>query len=120
MLTYEVAKALLVAGTITLQSMVGLMAIEREVSPSLAIETVRLESSWNPSAIGDNGLAVGLWQVHGKASSDTWGWLCRITGHPEWADDTNRSDPVKSSIVSLDAIALGYGHLWTGWKVATQ
>ena len=112
--------ALLSSGVITLQSMVGQMAMERGIDPALARETVRLESAWDPRAVGDNGLAVGLWQFRGKDSSGTWGWLCKVTGHPEWSDDLNRLDPVKESIVALDAIALGYGDHWSGWRVAVR
>jgi len=115
----SILRILLASGMITLQALVGMVAEDAGVDPHLAQETVRLESEWDPEAVGDNGLAVGLWQFHGEESSDTWGWLCRITGHPEWSDDENRSDPVLSTVVAVEAIALGYGDHWTGWRIAT-
>lgn len=118
-MTIDVVRILLASGMITLQGMVGDMAMERGVDPRIARETVRLESGWDPTAVGDNGLAAGLWQFHGAESSDTWSWLCNVTGHPEWSDDQNRFDPVISSIVALDAIAMGYGEHWTGYRIVT-
>jgi len=98
----------------TLPQMVSNLAVERGVDVSRALTTVRLESSWDPEAVGDDGMAVGLWQFHSR----TWRWGCDLTGYSEWRDLTNRVDPVKSSIVALDMIALGYGHHWVGWRRA--
>jgi len=114
-MTYDVAVILLVARLLTLPNMVAIMAAERGVDVERALACVEAESGWDPHAVGDQGAAVGLWQIHGETTYGTWSWLCRITGHPEWADDANRDDPVKESIVSLDSIALGYEQLWAGW-----
>jgi hypothetical protein len=99
-----------------LQEMVRMLAVEQGVDAERALETVRLESQWDPSAVGDEGDAVGLWQWHGAESVNTWAWACELTGHAAWADDANRADALKSTIVALDMIAAGWGHLWTGWR----
>ncbi len=119
-MTHDVAALLLAAGLVTMPCVVGQMARERGVDVGRALATVTLESAWDADAVGDNGLAIGLWQFRGRDSSNTWAWLCGVTGHPEWADDANRRDPVKTTIVALDAIALGYGEHWRGWIEAGQ
>lgn len=116
-MTEQIAAFLLAAGLMTLPSMVAQVATERGVDARRAVQTVYLESRWNPEAVGDNGLAVGLWQFHGAESVGTWAGACELTGHAEWADDANRADPVRSTIVALDMIERGYGWLWTGWRM---
>jgi len=115
-MTYDIAVILLAAGLITMPIMVADMAAARGVDVERALACVEAESNWDPHAVGDQGAAVGLWQIHGETTYGTWAWLCTITGHPEWMDDANRNDPVKESIVSLDGIALGYERLWAGWE----
>jgi hypothetical protein len=116
--THDLATILLAAGLVTMPCIVGQMAAERGVDVGRALETVTLESAWDAAAVGDNGLAVGLWQWHGEGSYDTWAWACELTGHGGWADDANRADAIRSTIVALDMIERGYGWLWTGWGVA--
>jgi len=97
-----------------LQEMVRMLAVEQGVDVERALETVRLESQWDPSAVGDEGQAVGLWQWW----PDTWRWACELCGYGEWSDPVNRLDPVKASIVAVDMIGRGWGRLWTGWRLA--
>jgi len=114
-MTYDIAVILLAAGLITMPVMVADMAAARGVDVDRALACVEAESNWDPGAIGDDGNAVGLWQFHGSESVNTWPWACRLTGHPEWADDVMRLDPVASTIVALDMIERDYGGLWSGW-----
>lgn len=116
-MTRELWAMLLAAQLVTFPVMVAEMARERGLDSARAVAVVTLESDWEPAAVGDNGLAVGLWQFHGDESVGTWGWACQLTGHEDWADDVNRLDPVVSSIVALEMIALGWGDLWTGWRM---
>ena len=102
----------------TLEQFVRGEAIARGVDPDRAWATVMLESSGDPLARGDDGMAWGLWQFRGADSSNTWAWLCGVTGHAEWDDDANRDDWYRSTIVALDAIALGYGDHWAGYRLA--
>lgn len=115
-MSHDIAILLLAAGLMSMPCVVAQMATERGVDPARALATVMAESAWDADAVGDNGLAVGLWQFHGAESANTWAWACERTGRPEWADDSNRADPLKSTIVALDMIADGYGWLWTGWR----
>ena len=117
-MTHDLATILLAAGLVTMPCVVAQMATERGVDAGRAVQTVTLESAWDAAAVGDNGLALGLWQWHGSESVNTWAWACELTGHGEWGDDANRADAIRSTIVALDMIALGYGWLWTGWGVA--
>ena len=117
-MTHDLATILLAAGLVTMPCVVAQMATERGVDAGRAVQTVTLESAWDAAAVGDNGLAVGLWQWHGAESVNTWAWACELTGHGEWGDDANRADAIRSTIVALDMIERGYGWLWTGWGVA--
>jgi len=117
MLPVGAFRALLLAGAITLQGMVSQVASYNGIDPDVAMSVVQVESAWNPQAIGDNGLSVGLWQFRGADSSNTWSWLCKVTGYPEWGDDSNRSDPVLTTIVATKAISMGYGDHWSGWRL---
>jgi len=110
-MTYDIAVILLAAGLITVPVMVADMAATRGVDVERVLACVEAESNWDPGAVGDDGNALGLWQFW----PDTWTWACRLTGHPEWADDVMRLDPVASTIVALGMIEKGYGWLWTGW-----
>ena len=115
-MTHDIAALLLAAGLVTMPCVVGQMARERGVDVGRALTTVTLESAWDADAVGDGGLALGLWQWHGAQSVNTWAWACELMGRPAWADDANRADPVMSTVVALDMIAMGYGRLWTGWR----
>lgn len=119
-MTHDLAIILLAAGLVTMPCVVAQMATERGVDAGRAVQTVTLESAWDAAAVGDNGLAVGLWQFHGEETSNTWAWMCELTDHAGWSDDANRDDWYMSTIVALDAIALGYGDHWTGWRLAAE
>jgi hypothetical protein len=114
--TRDIALLLLTMGVVTMPGVVATMAAERGVDVNRALATVTAESAWDVDAVGDEGDAVGLWQWHGAESVNTWAWACELTGHAAWADDANRADALKSTIVALDMIAAGWGHLWTGWR----
>lgn len=115
-MTYDLAVILLSACIITTPVMVSQMANERGVDASRALETVRLESDWDPSAVGDDGMAVGLWQFW----PDTWVWACDLVGYPQWRDLENRKDPIKSTIIALEMISRDWGHLWTGYRMTAN
>jgi hypothetical protein len=115
-MTCDIAAIILAAGLVSMPCVVAQMAAERGVDVERALATVTAESAWDANAVGDNGLALGLWQWHGAESVNTWAWACELTGHAAWADDANRADALKSTVVALDMIADGYGWLWTGWQ----
>jgi hypothetical protein len=95
---------------------VAQMAAERGVDAGRAVQTVTLESAWDAAAVGDNGLAVGLWQFW----PETWTWACALVGYPQWRDIENRNDPIKSTIVALEMIRRDWGHLWTGYRMTAN
>jgi hypothetical protein len=107
------------APMITLEQFIRVEAQGRGLDPDRAWRAVELESAGNPAAVGQHGEA-GLWQVKGEDTTGTWGWFCELTGHPEWKEDENRFDWYRATIVSLDAIALGYGDHWAGWRLAGE
>ena len=100
----------------TLPGAATMLAAERGLDVGRVLETIRLESDWDASAVGDEGAAIGLMQFH----AETWSWGCELTGHEEWADPANRYDPLKSLIVGLDMVAMGYGYLWTAWEMTGE
>lgn len=105
---------------ISLEAFVRGEAMARGIDADCAWRTVMLESGGDPLARGDSGAAWGLWQFHGEETSNTWAWMCELTDHAGWSDDANRDDWYMSTIVALDAIALGYGDHWTGWRLAAE
>ena len=111
-MTRDIALLLLTMGVVTMPGVVATMAAERGVDVTRALATVTAESTWDADAVGDEGDAVGLWQFH----EPTWTWACEYTGHAEWQAPEMRRDAVASTVVALDMIAAGWGHLWTGWR----
>jgi hypothetical protein len=99
----------------TLRIIVLLCATLQGVDPCLAQEIVYLESSWDPQAVGDDGLAVGLWQIH----PESWRILCREMGAEEWADNLGlRTDPWTSSLVACWGLANGFEQWWSTYHMA--
>jgi len=86
--------------------MVRQMALAFGVEPERAACIVRLESQWDPMAIGDDGAAVGLWQWH-LAS-----WR-HVRARMGLSLEDRRHDPVASTSVALWWIRQGYGHWWS-------
>ena len=89
------------------EMMVRRMALAFGVEPERAACIVRLESEWDPAAIGDDGAAVGLWQWH----MASWRHVRRQMG---LSTEDRRMDPVESTATALFAIGrLGLGRWWT-------
>ncbi len=91
------------------------------VDPRLACEIVRLESSFRPWAIGDDGLAVGLWQWHYQS----WVYVRRQMAKAGFditeIEADKRADIFESTITALYAIGqMGLGHWWSTYKIALR
>src|SRR5690349_16093489 len=52
------------------EDVVRAVARQEGVNPSLAIAVAKKESSLNPTAVGDGGKALGLFQLHDAAAAD--------------------------------------------------
>lgn len=77
------------------------------VDPERAACIVRLESEWDPGAVGDDGAAVGLWQWH----PESWRHVRTAMGA---SVEDRRADPVESTVTALYAIGrLDLGRWWT-------
>lgn len=114
----RVLQTVFLAGYISVQCMVGMVARSSSLDVARVHQVVTLESSWDPAAVRENdggpGVhAVGLWQFH----PDTWTWACELVGYAEWANPINRLDPVMSTVIACRMIERGYGYLWTGWRM---
>ena len=106
-----------VAPMIDLESVVRIVAVEEGVDPDLLFAVVMMESGGDPNAVGDDGAAVGLTQIHGKETYDTWRWLCQLLGFEAWADDDDRRyDPIANLRLCARAIKHGYGPLWSSYR----
>lgn len=66
------------------------------------------ESSLDPLAVGDEGLAVGLYQFHLR----TWRWMRGMAG---MSQRDRRYDAREAAMMTAWALAHGYGHHWTAW-----
>ena len=65
------------------------------------------ESRYDANAVGDDGMAIGLWQWH----LESWEYVRGKMGLPM---EDRRADPVESTITALYAIdKLGLAHWWT-------
>jgi hypothetical protein len=107
-----------VAPMMDLKPVVRIVAVEEGVDPDLLFAIVMMESGGDPNAVGDDGDAVGLTQIHGKETYDTWRWLCRLLGFEEWADDDDkRYDPIANLRFCARAIKHGYGPLWSSYRL---
>jgi Transglycosylase SLT domain len=78
------------------------------VPADFAFMTIKEESSGNPNAIGDNGQALGLWQVQHKFSKD-WGIN----------DPTKRTDPIAATSLIMPEIAKLLKNSNGSWAAAT-
>ena len=99
-------RAVLVTAAILLsQQAVDYWCHEYDIPYAYGAEIARLESNWDPQAMGDEGEAIGLFQFHPATwrwarkkmgldpslnirlsqweSARTWAWLCH-EGHADW------------------------------------
>ena len=97
-----------------IEVMIRALALRYGVDPDFALEIVRLESSFNPAAVGDKGLAIGLWQWH----LSSWEHVrCRM-GLPV---SDKRADAFESTITALYAIGkLNLARWWSTAERAAQ
>ena len=98
---------LLALGQSPHEVMVRQLAPAFGVDPERAACIVRLESEWDPGAVGDDGAAVGLWQWH----PESWRHVRAAMGA---SVEDRRADPVESTVTALYAIGrLDLGRWWT-------
>ena len=82
-------------------------ATAMDVDPDYAACIVRLESEWDPDAVGDQGRARGLWQFH----LGSWIHVRRAMG---LSVEDRRDNPVEATVTALYAIKhLGLRDWWT-------
>ena len=67
---------------------------------------MRRESEFDPTAVGDNGRARGLWQWH----EGSWIHVRRTMGA---STEDRRDEPLEATVTALWWIKQGYGHWWT-------
>jgi hypothetical protein len=67
-----------------IQTRIADEARRQGVRPELALAVAQKESSFNPGAVGDNGAAVGLFQLHAAAAQDAG-----ISPEQRWDIDSN-------------------------------
>jgi len=87
--------------------MIRLVAHAYGVCPGLAVIICRRESSFNPTAVGDQGQAVGLWQWH----IASWNQVRDSMG---LRGLDLRKDPYESTITAM--FAMGVLHLYRWWS----
>ena len=86
--------------------MIRMQASVFGVDAGLAIQICRLESGFNPDAVGDNGDAVGLWQWH----KGSWNYVRQRMDRPiDWP----REDPWESTLTAM--YAMGVLNLYHWW-----
>lgn len=81
--------------------------------PNFCVCIVSRESNWDARAVGDGGLAVGLWQIH----METWKFLRRKMGLSE---DDLRHDPYESTVTAMWALSNGYERWWSAARLCRK
>lgn len=90
------------------------LAIVYGVDPLLATDICRLESDFDPTAVGDDGLAVGLWQWH----MGSWAYVRDKMGESQ---EDERLDVYESTRTAMFALgALGLHHWWSAYPIAKR
>ena len=79
------------------------------VNENLALCIAKNESGFNPEAVGDNSLAVGIFQWH----LSSWKIMRKKMGLSQ-ADE--RTDVIESTKTAMFAISQGYGNWWTPFR----
>jgi soluble lytic murein transglycosylase-like protein len=87
-------------------------ANEFGVSPDLMTCIAYRESTLNPLAVGDQGLAHGLFQFH----LGTWRWMREMMGE---ALRDQRFDPLEAARTASWAISQGLGFHWSVWELCS-
>jgi len=87
--------------------MIRMVAASYGVHPGLAVIIARRESDFNPNAISDNGLAVGLWQWDLKS----WKHVRQSMGMSTF---DLRTYPWDSTVTAM--YAMGVLHLYSWWS----
>lgn len=97
--------------TATLPALVGQVAIDSGIPVTYAYEIVRLESRWNPMAMGDldllGGPSVGLFQFRPA----TWVWARREMGLLD--DQALRVVPEEAARTWAYLVNRGLGRWWS-------
>jgi hypothetical protein len=97
-----------------IEVMIRALALRYGVDPDFAVEIVKLESSFRPKAVGDGGLAVGLWQWHFQS------WV-HVRTRMNLPTEDERDDAFESTITALYAIGrLGLARWWSTAERAAQ
>ena len=105
--------------TITaIRLLICLYAIVYNVPQSVALEVARLESDYDVAAIGDNGAAVGLFQIHSDPETGRGSWEIVRAAMGESTDDL-RHDPHENVRTAMYAMGrMGLGRWWSTWESA--
>lgn len=91
--------------------LICLYAIVYGVPQNVALEVARLESDFDVIAIGDDGRAHGLFQIH----LPLWGEQRARMGLPT---DDLRLDPRENIRVAMFTMSQGLGRRWSTWDLA--
>lgn len=102
------------ASTLAIIALIRALAPVYGVAPSLALAICRLESAFDPSAVGDDGEALGLWQWH----INSWKHVRQRMDRP--VQDLRR-DPIESTETALYALGvLGLHRWWSTYPAALE
>ena len=88
----------------------GAMGVDADFAVCIAWH----ESRYDVMAVGDDGMAIGLWQWH----LGSWEYVRGKMGLPL---EDRRNDPVESTITAIYAIdRLGLAHWWTASSLCEE
>jgi hypothetical protein len=87
---------------IAVRHVAGAMGVDADYAACI----VQHESAWDPSAVGDQGRALGLWQWH----EPSWQHVRAKMG---LSTEDRRTDPVASTSAALYWIRRGHADWWT-------
>lgn len=102
------------ASALAIITLIRSLALVYGVDQSVAVTICRLESAFNPLAVGDDGEAVGLWQWHLKS----WEHVRKRMGR---SLEDDRADPLESTETALYAMGvLGLSRWWSTYGLALK
>lgn len=98
--------------------LIVLYACIYNVSPTLALRICELESDFNVTAIGDQGAARGLYQIHNNGHDGSWQIMRRAMGETTEDLRLDARENIKTALFAMGE--LGLYRWWSTYDLAQR